>query len=106
MISQTKRFIERSLRRAGYEIRKLPNGGQAESPYSEVLPLATYSPWLADAEFMQIYDAIKSHTLVDIYRCYDLWQLVAESAKATRAELLEVGVWRGGTGALIASRCK
>ena len=67
MISQTKRFIERSLSSVGYEIRRLPGGGQAESPYSEVLPLATYSPWLADAEFRRVYDAIKSHTLVDIY---------------------------------------
>ena len=106
MISQSKRFIKRSLRRVGYEIRKLPRAGVAESPHSEVRPLATYSPWLADAEFSRVYDAIKAHTLVDIYRCYDLWQLVAESANASRGDLLEVGVWRGGTGALIASRCK
>lgn len=95
------------MRRVGYEIRKIPNTVQSGNPpHSNILPSATYSPWLADAEFRRTYDSIQAHTLVDVYRCYDLWQLVAESAKRTRGELLEVGVWRGGTGALIAARCK
>ena len=69
----------------GYEFRKLPSAeGQAGFPYGEVLPLATYSPWLADAEFKRVHEAIKHNTLVDIYRCYDLWLLVAECAKVAR----------------------
>jgi O-methyltransferase len=42
--------------------------------------------------------------LVDIYRCYELWSAVGEAAKLERGDLLEVGVWRGGTGALIAAQ--
>lgn len=38
---------------------------------------------------------------MDKYRCYELWQLVAESRKLKGA-LIEIGVWRGGTAALIA----
>jgi O-methyltransferase len=38
-----------------------------------------------------------------VNRCYDLWSLVGESAKLAGC-LIEVGVWRGGTGALIAKK--
>jgi O-methyltransferase len=74
--------------------------------HAEVFPAATYSPWLADEEFNAIYQTIRKNTLVDVYRCYELWQLVGEAAKLPVGDLLEVGVWRGGTGALIAKRCQ
>jgi len=41
---------------------------------------------------------------VDIYRCYEIWSTVAEAAKLPQGDLMEVGVWRGGTGAVIASQ--
>lgn len=71
--------------------------------YERSLPKATYAPWRTDIAFIEAYEKIKDYTLVDQYRCYELWQLVAEAAKVPGA-LLEVGVWRGGTGALIARR--
>lgn len=66
---------------------------------------ATYAPWVSDQSFRETYQAIREHTLVDEYRCYELWQLVGEAAKG-RGALLEVGVWNGGTGALIAKRAQ
>ncbi len=39
---------------------------------------------------------------MDKLRCYELWTLVAQSCKLSDGDILEVGVWRGGTGALIA----
>ena len=42
-------------------------------PHSVVTPLATYSPWLADSEFQATFKAIQASTLVDVYRCYELW---------------------------------
>lgn len=60
-----------------------------------------YAPWVEDKEFQATYNAIKNHTLVDIYRCYSLWCLVEQVAKLPTGQFLEVGVWRGGTGALI-----
>lgn len=69
--------------------------------YEAVSPGATYAPWLSDENFQRTFDMVKNYTLVDKYRCFELWQLVAESAKLQGA-LIEVGVWRGGTGALIA----
>ncbi len=69
--------------------------------YEKVLPLANYAPWLNDVEFATLLAAIEGNTLVDMYRCYSLWKLV-EQAVQHEGDLLEVGVWRGGTGALIA----
>lgn len=76
-----------------------------EGPYERVTPKATYAPWRTDQAFVDTYAVVKGHTLVDVYRCYELWQLVAECARVPGA-LLEVGVWRGGSGALIAKRAR
>ena len=62
---------------------------------------ATYSPWLSDGEFLSAYATIKDFTLVDRERCYELWDLAKQSIKINGA-ILEVGVWRGGTGCLLA----
>jgi len=96
-----KRAIRRGLFHLGYEIhrRDVPEAGDLE--YGTVRPWAEYCPWNCDGEFSRTYEAIESHTLIDRYRCHELWQLVEQSAKL-RGALLEVGVWRGGTGAIIA----
>jgi O-methyltransferase len=39
--------------------------------------------------------------VVDFYRCYELWQLVKQLAHV-EGDILEVGVYRGGTGCLMA----
>jgi O-methyltransferase len=72
-----------------------------ELRYQRVFPNATYSPWLSDEQFIRCYELIREYTLVDIYRCYELWTL-ARQLTAVRGDFLEVGVWRGGTGCLIA----
>jgi O-methyltransferase len=71
--------------------------------YEAVRPNATYAPWRDDPEFMRVHAALHGHTLVDLYRCFELWELVAQAAHLP-GNILEVGVWRGGTGALIAAR--
>ena len=73
---------------------------------SRVFPSADYSPWMADDIFLKVYDVIKLFTLVDIYRCFELWHLVEQSAKLDAGAILEVGVWRGGTAALIGTKAK
>jgi O-methyltransferase len=86
--------------RLGYGIYKLNHDG---SLYGAVVPEASYSPWNKDRQFRQTYDVIRSCTLVDQYRCYELWTLV-QSVEHCEGDLIEIGVWRGGTGALIAKR--
>lgn len=71
-----------------------------EGPYEPITPTATYAPWLADSDFLKIYKVIKEYTLVNILMCYGLWSLIEQSSKLSGA-LMEVGVWRGGTGGLI-----
>ncbi len=85
-------------------LRAIKPWGHPNAPdilHSRVLPYATYSPWLNDDAFLEIYEQIKSHTLVDIYRCYELWSL-GQQTRTVLGDILEVGVWRGGTGVLLA----
>lgn len=74
--------------------------------HESIHPRATYAPWLSDGEFQTVYKAVRGNTLVDMYRCFSLWSLLAQAAKAGEGDILEVGVWRGGTGALLARRAK
>lgn len=73
--------------------------------YEDSYPTASYAPWLTDDRFMAVYGDIARHTLVDKYRCFELWQLVGQ-ADSLPGYVLEVGVWRGGTGCLIASNTR
>ena len=68
--------------------------------HSQILPNATYSPWKDDAGFISLYEQIKYNTLVDIYRCYELYSF-AKSVQYIEADVLEVGVWKGGTARLL-----
>jgi len=73
--------------------------------YGLSFPSANYTPWQGDAAFMNIYTQIKNNTLVDIYRCYELWQLVHKiHTLDAHAAVLEVGVWRGGTAGIMANQ--
>src|SRR5262245_51710952 len=78
--------------------REAVRSGAHEMAY----PVSTYAPWQVDDEFGDAYEAVRRNTLVDVWRCYELWSLVAELREVPGA-LLEVGVWRGGTGALMAA---
>lgn len=78
---------------------------KSEMLHHRVLPYATFAPWLNDYEFINFYKKIKKHTLVDLYRCYELWILAKESIKV-EGVILEVGVWRGGTAAILAEATK
>ena len=65
-----------------------------------------YSPWNKDIAFREVYTAIQKSTLVDRYRCFELWKLIEQSAKLRCGSIVEIGIWRGGTGALIAKQAK
>lgn len=101
---RAKAVVGDVARRLGYEIRRRSRdpeiGGALHGP---VTPTATYSPWNGDETFLAAYRKVSRHTLVDLYRCWELWSLVAQT-RMLSGSLIEVGVWRGGTGALIATR--
>lgn len=103
MTYRLKSVVWSLFRSAGYEI--YPRGDKG-SAYETILPTSMYCPWNVDALFQKHYQAIKANTLVDIFRCYGLWSLVQQTSKLAEGALIEVGVWRGGTGALIAKRAE
>lgn len=70
--------------------------------HQQIIPYASYSPWLDDADFQRVYQAVRSNTLVDVYRAYELWSLVLRTARLP-GDVVEIGVWRGGTGAVLAA---
>ena len=73
--------------------------------YSVIIPEALFSPWRVDTGFQAAYARIADRTLVNVYRCYELWQLAGQIARRG-GNILEVGVWRGGTGCLLAARAR
>jgi len=99
-----KQTVNDWARRAGYEVRarrQITKDGAHEAIHSA----ATYSPWNLDAEFRRVFDIIAHQTLVDRYRCFDLWSLLGQ-VDHLQGAVLEVGVWKGGTGALLARRAQ
>lgn len=71
--------------------------------YESVFPYASYAPRLLDKEFLKVYEHIKEYTLVDKYRCYELRQLIEQCSKIP-GDIIEVGVRRGWSVALIAKK--
>jgi O-methyltransferase len=102
-------YYGRLVRQAGYSVAKgvaLPfvrHEAMRSGAHEMAYPIATYAPWKADREFQSVYHAIRRNTLVDVWRCHELWSVVGELRDVPGA-ILEVGVWRGGTGALLAAR--
>lgn len=65
-----------------------------------IFPKNTYSPWLEN-DFLDLFEKVNNYTLVDIYRCFELFQ-IAQKMKNVSGAILEVGVWKGGTAFLLA----
>ncbi len=78
------------------EVRPFRNAKMADN--SEIIrPYSNYAPWKEDKDFEAVYNIIRNYTLVDHYRNYELWDLVSQVAPQVEGDILEVGVWRGGT---------
>jgi O-methyltransferase len=103
-------FVSTQLNRVGFALVRIysntavpgtvsANAGYA---YDNLILGDVYSPWLTDNSFLQIWRNASKNTLVDILRGYELYQCVREVATVP-GDILEVGVWRGGTGALLAA---
>lgn len=60
---------------------------------------------MIDDAFNEAYDIAKNNTLVEKYRCFNLWALL-DQVKELEGDFIEIGVWRGGTGCLIAKKCQ
>jgi O-methyltransferase len=93
-----KRLLENL---ASIELTQLKEGFHHE----QILPKATYAPWRDDDVFMNLFQKIRNYTLVDIYRLYELYVLAGATNMAD-GDILEVGVWRGGSAAILGASSK
>lgn len=102
-IRQIWRLLRHKLRvLRGHDRVKVWNNPPSPYLHSKLFPGGTYSPWLSDDRFQTIFRSIEGHTLVDQYRCYELWSLASHLGSVS-GDILEVGVWRGGTGVVLAN---
>jgi len=70
--------------------------------YGLTFPVADYRPWDIDPEFLTLFEAVRAHTKLDVYRAYSLYTLGRQTEKTSGA-VLEVGAWRGGSAAILAA---
>lgn len=75
------------------------------SKHSVIISEASYSPWLLDQAFQETYQKIKNFMKIDEYRAFELWKII-EQVKNVEGGIIEIGVWRGGSGCLIAKKCQ
>ena len=71
-----KSTLQHLGRNYGLHFRYRPRLINKGPNYEVVLPGATYSPWNLDEGFIAAYSQVKDATLVDKYRCFELWRLV------------------------------
>jgi O-methyltransferase len=103
------------LRYLGYKVNKILNlfgyGAifyfkETGNPAYEIITThPIYAPWNVDEDFKKIHKMVENNTLLDKYRSYEIWQLINE-VKNIPGALIEVGTWRGGSGALISKRAR
>jgi O-methyltransferase len=108
-------LLNRLLYRIGYAFVRVTDGDDnpaildatqtSRYTYENIILLNTLAPWSSDQEFLKLRKLVLKNTLVDTYRCYELFQLVRE-VSVIPGDILEVGVWRGGTGAILAAAAK
>jgi hypothetical protein len=60
--------------------------------------------WSKDKDFRLLFKEIQKYTVVSQDRCFMLYQM-AQYANNKKGEIAEVGVYKGGTGKLIAKTC-
>lgn len=76
------------------------NYDNPDYPHHQIETWATYAPWVNDEAFREMVQAVGEFTLVDHNRLWELWTLAKQSSQI-EGDFLEVGVWRGGSGALL-----
>ena len=102
-----RKFINDLLKKKGIYIVKPARykGNSAfcinDLSYDFVNPAANYAPWKDDKLFEETYELISNYTLVDKYRCFEIWELAEKINSLNKnAAFIEIGVWRGGTAAI------
>jgi O-methyltransferase len=101
------RILFSLLKKRGFTVIKEDKSIINSLAYSyPIIPFADYAPWRNDDEFNKSFFLVKDNTMItEPQRMYELWQLSKE-VKDLEGDYIEVGSWRGGSGALIAMAAK
>ena len=103
-MTSSRQLVKKSIERASFAAWRLATRKQLDkSRYGGFFAAATYTPWNADEEFVRLHTQVSEHTLVDVTRLYELYDLVGQLG-GLAGDILEVGVWRGGSGCLMAAQ--
>jgi hypothetical protein len=78
---------------------------QIQNNYTYTVTNNQYKPWESDTNFIKLLEYTKGKTLVDSLRLFELYGLLKQCAKL-EGNILEVGVYKGGSGALISILAK
>lgn len=103
-----RKSVRSALRRVGYRLVRVgagtaPRSWNGDVAYEKINPASRYSPWKLDTDFQEIYRRVCDRSLVDVYRCWELWSLLHQVEDVPGA-IIEVGVWRGASAAVMAKR--
>jgi O-methyltransferase len=93
-----KKIVKRVAADLGFEIRRLQKRQANIVDWQLYRPL--YCPWFSD-EFQKYYSIAAPRTLVSPDRCYVLYTLLRQALRID-GDIVECGVYRGGTAAMIA----
>jgi O-methyltransferase len=105
------KYYARLAKESTYSVAKgiaLPifrNEAVRSGAHAMAYPISSYSPWQTDKRFLEAHARVRKNTFVDVWRCYELWRLVDE-LQDIPGDIIEVGVWRGGSGALMATQAQ
>ncbi len=95
-------ITRRLVARTGYFRLRTRVAAHGDRIPDEGLYQPLYSPWEGDPAFERVYAPTRGRTLVSRDRCYVLWRTLLQGL-ALDGELLECGVFRGGTALLEAT---
>jgi O-methyltransferase len=100
MLQIAKRGVIRALDFAGYELRKRPVASSLEIDYQALSASLQATVKFADLdpEFLPLMERVRAFTMTSVERMFALYKAVQYIARARiPGDLLECGVWRGGS---------
>jgi O-methyltransferase len=99
-----KKIIKSLFLKAGYEIKAVNKQliNKKTGKYEGSLYRPLYSPWFGDLDFIGHYKKCSEKSLVSPDRCFIIYKALLQ-AISKQGDLVECGVYKGGTAAMMAS---
>ena len=76
-----------------------------KTPYQFIIPYSTYAPWINSIDFLTTFKSLSKYALTPILQAWELYNLTQETEKVV-GDVIEIGVFKGGTASIIAKKLK